>query len=166
MSLISITEKEIEKFVEAARLSERKRIIFNYHTYSEDTMQRMINAIEPGSYVQPHKHENPDKSEVFLILKGKLAVVIYDSLGEIEDCIMLDREKGNFGVEVPPCTWHSIIAFESGTVVYEVKHGPYDPANDKVFASWAPAENHPQANEYLLHTLKKLNRFAGKNSKI
>lgn len=159
MSLIAITNPYIEELIRAAQKSKRGRIIFNYHTYAADPVQRMLNAIEPGSYVQPHKHENPDKPEVFIILKGRIAVIIYDDTGEIDDFIILDREEGHFGAEVPPRTWHSIIALESGTVIYEVKHGPYDPTTDKVFAPWAPAENHPQTGEFLLQVTKKLNRF-------
>ena len=47
---------------------------------------------------------------------------------------------GNYGVEIPVGTWHSLIALEEDTLVYEVKDGPYSPEDDKNFAVWAPKE--------------------------
>jgi len=115
----------------------------------------MLNAIEPGSYVQPHKHENPDKREVFLLLKGKLAVVFFNNDGAVTEHIILDNRE-NFGVEIPPSVWHTIIALETGTVVYEIKDGPYSPADDKNFASWAPRERDKNCTAYLKSVMLKL----------
>ena len=109
----------------------------------------MLNALEPGTYLQPHKHENPDKREVFILLRGSLVVVFFDSTGNPSDFVLLDREKGNLAVEIPLRAWHTIIALESGSVIYEVKDGPYQPLSDKLFASWAPHEGQPGCIEYL-----------------
>jgi hypothetical protein len=43
-------------------------------------------------------------------------------------------------VEIPPGTWHALAALEPGTVLLEVKEGPYAPAAAENFAPWAPAE--------------------------
>ncbi len=115
----------------------------------------MLNAVEPGSYVQPHKHENPDKREVFILLRGKMAVVFFDDDGNITENLILDN-KENYGVEIPPAVWHTIIALERGTVVYEVKDGPYSPSDDKNFASWAPKEDEKESADYIRHILKSL----------
>ena len=128
-----ISDAFLSKIIEEARISDRKRKNFNYHTSYDDPLNRLLNAIEPGSYIQPHKHENPDKREVFLLLKGKLAVVFFDDKGEINDHVVLDG-KNNYAVEIAPSVWHTIISLETGTVAYEVKDGPYSPANDKNFA--------------------------------
>jgi len=151
-----ITNDFLNKIIEEAKLSARKRINFNYHTSFSDSINRLINAIEPGSYVQPHKHENPDKREVFLLLKGKLAVVFFDDVGNITDHVVLDN-VGNFGVEIPPAVWHTIISLESETIAYEVKDGPYSPANDKRFADWAPTEGDKECDIYLNKIITYLN---------
>jgi len=115
----------------------------------------MLNAVEPGSYVQPHKHENPDKREVFVLLKGKMAVVFFDEKGTLTDSIILEGSQ-NYGIEIPPGVWHTIISLQSGTVVYEVKDGPYSVDDDKNFAQWAPDENSDENKIYLQDLLKKL----------
>ena len=117
----------------------------------------MLNAMEPDTYFQPHKHENPDKAEVFFVLRGKILIVEFDEKGNIIDYIVLDSKEGNYGVEIPPRTYHTIISLEEGTVAYEVKDGPYNPIDDKNFASWAPKEGDNNAWDYnkkLLHKLK------------
>lgn len=151
-----INKSRLLKVISEAQNSDRKRKNYNYHQSFNDPINRMLNAIEPGSYVQPHKHENPDKREVFLLLKGKLAVVFFSEHGEITENIILDNEE-NFGVEIPPAIWHTIIALELGTVVYEIKDGPYSPASDKNFASWAPEEGDERCSVYLKEILVALN---------
>jgi len=146
----------LSKLTEQAKRSERKRKNHNYHTAFEDPVNRMLNALEPGSYVQPHKHENPAKREVFIILKGKLAVVFFNDQGKIIDYIILNNKQGNYGVEIPPEIWHTLISLESGTVVYEVKDGPYRQEDDKYFASWAPKEGNAECAAYLLELQKNI----------
>ena len=104
----------------------------------------MLHAMNPGTFVQPHKHENPDKREIFLILQGRVLVVAFNYAGKITDHSILNTVTGNFGIEIPTGTWHTLIALEENSVVYEVKDGPYDPDDDKDFAAWAPAESDPE----------------------
>ncbi|MDK2908975.1 MAG: hypothetical protein PWR20_542 [Bacteroidales bacterium] len=159
MSLRKIDQTLLLNLSEKALNTPRLRINLNFHSQNQDVFQRMLNALEPDSYVQPHKHENPDKDEVFVILKGKLAVVSFNDKGEVEDYIILDSSQGRYACEVPARTWHMIAALVPGTVVFEFKHGPYDPATDKVFAPWAPPENHPEAKYYLEKIVKELKHF-------
>lgn len=127
----------------------RLRLNLNFHEDLADPMNRMLNAFEPGTYIQPHKHESPDKREVFIVLRGKLVMVIFDHLGNPTDFILLDPQKGTYAIEIPPRVWHTVISLEKGTVVYEIKDGPYLQANDKNFASWAPIEGNQSCDEYL-----------------
>ncbi|NBU96643.1 MAG: cupin fold metalloprotein, WbuC family, partial [Spirochaetia bacterium] len=48
-----------------------------------------------------------------------------------------------------PGVWHSLVCISETAVCFEGKHGPYNPANDKDFASWAPLENTEEAKQYL-----------------
>ncbi|HPE42955.1 MAG TPA: WbuC family cupin fold metalloprotein [Bacteroidales bacterium] len=154
--MIKIDENLIEKVSAIARSSIRKRTNLNFHDKSEALMQRMLNAMEPGTYIQPHKHENPDKSEAFFCLRGKILVVEFEEDGQVRDHILLDASKGNYGCEINPRTYHCIVSMETGSVAYELKDGPYDPTIDKHFAPWAPAEGDPDAADYLKNLLKKL----------
>lgn len=147
--MIRINREIIESTSKKAVESERKRMNFNFHPTLDDELQRMLNAIEPGTYIQPHKHEDPDKTEVFMVLKGRILVVEFDNSGEIKDFEILDATNKSWGTEIPPKTWHTIISLEPGSVAFEIKNGPYSPINDKNFASWAPPENHIDVNKYL-----------------
>ncbi|MDO9511496.1 MAG: WbuC family cupin fold metalloprotein [Bacteroidales bacterium] len=151
-----IDEKLIASVSIKAQQSSRLRMNLNFHDGDSDSCHRMLNAIEPGSYIQPHKHENPDKAEAFFSLKGRIAVVEFDDDGNITDSIILDPSRGNFGAEVLPRTWHMIFSLDEGSVAYEVKHGPYDVSIDKKFASWAPAEGDEGVDTYLEEIRKKV----------
>jgi cupin fold WbuC family metalloprotein len=154
--MIRIDKKLTEKLTIEAVSLPRKRKNHNFHLVLSDPMNRMLHAMEPETYVQPHKHENPDKREAFIILKGRVAVVEFDDAVEIQEYIILDPQTGNYGAEIKPRTWHSLIVLEKGTLVYEVKDGPYDPSDDKFFAAWAPAEGGAGTEEYKNTILRKL----------
>lgn len=154
--LIKITSDELDKLSRKAKDSVRKRMNYNYHEQLDDTLQRMIHAMHKGTYVQPHKHEDPDKREAFIILRGRVALIEFDSNGKPVNHIILDGKAGNYGVEIPPKTWHSLIALENDSVVYEVKDGPYSPDDDKNFATWAPKEGDEECRQYIQNLISKL----------
>jgi len=141
-----IDQKTIRATSERAFASPRKRMNFNFHQL-DDQVQRMLNAMEPETYVRPHRHVNPPKIECFLVLRGKCTVVIFDDIGTITDCVPLDG-KENAGIDISPGVWHSLICDIPGTVLFETKDGPYIPATDKDFAVWAPAEGDPAATGF------------------
>ena len=154
--MLKVTNNLIKKLSKQALVSPRKRINYNFHSQMNDPLQRLLNAIEPESYVQPHKHENPDKREIFFILHGSALVVEFGDTGNILDHIVLNIAKGNFAVEIPEKTWHTIIALEKNTVAYEFKDGPYSPINDKNFATWSPKEGATESKQFNLNILKEL----------
>ncbi len=154
--MIKIDQTLVAQTVQLAETTKRRRINHNFHREMSDNIQRLLNAVEPGSYIRPHKHENPDKREIFLILAGRMLVLEFDETGRISDHIILDGAAGSRGAEIAARQYHVIIALEPGSVVYEIKDGPYDPIDDKNFAPWAPTEGDPECVAYmasLLHSL-------------
>jgi cupin fold WbuC family metalloprotein len=154
--MMVIDKNLTDKLTEEAVLLPRKRKNHNFHREFSDPMNRMLHAMEPETYVQPHKHENPDKREAFIILKGRVAVVEFDEEGNPTEHIILDPAKGNFGAEIYPGTWHCLIVLEKDSLIYEVKDGPYNPSDDKYFASWAPAEGDPGTESYKNAILRQI----------
>jgi cupin fold WbuC family metalloprotein len=154
--VIIINRQLVSSVSEEAKKSARLRKNLNFHADLADPVNRMLNAFEPGTYVRPHKHESPDKCEVFLILTGKALALRFNDAGAIIDHVILDSAQGIYGVEFPPREWHTIVALAPETVLYEVKPGPYTPINDKNFASWAPSEGSPEAAAYLQSILTGL----------
>lgn len=136
--LIRISDELITQTIAAARTSERRRAIYRFHEH-EEAVQRMLNALEPGTYVRPHRHAEPAKVECFIALRGRALCIEYDDEGEIVNSCIIEP-PGLQGVEIVPGTWHSLICLESGTCLYEIIEGPYLAATHKNFAPWSPAE--------------------------
>ena len=144
-----VTNDLLDELSLKAALSQRRRLNLNFHEEFSDPINRMLNAFEPGTYIQPHKHENPDKREVFIVLRGSMLLVIFDDSGTPVDFILLDPQQGTYAVEVPAGVWHSMISLAAGSVVYEIKDGPYNQPQDKNFAAWAPKEGDVECDNYL-----------------
>ena len=134
--MIRINEDLVCQISEKAKCSARLRMNYNFHPRLDDPISRMLNAMEPWTYIQPHKHENPDRVEVFIALRGRFVVFTFDDDGNISDHFILDPSKGDFGVEIPAKVYHSLISLEAGSLAYEIKEGPYYPATAKNFATW------------------------------
>jgi cupin fold WbuC family metalloprotein len=130
----------INEVVQSAQNSARHRSLYNLHERNEEKVHRLIRVLEPESYIQPHKHENPYRMESFIILRGKLAVVIFADDGRISEHVVLEACKSSCGVEVPGTVWHTTIALEPDVTLFEVLQGPWDPKTHKKFPKWAPAE--------------------------
>ena len=130
----------LDELVMKAKASPRLRANHNVHEDLHEPVQRLFIAIEPGSYVRPHLHPEAEKWEFFLVLRGKLAVLLFDEKGVVLRREVLSATGPLRGFEIPPNTWHCVVALESGSVFFEVKQGPYIPMSDKGFAAWAPKE--------------------------
>ncbi len=151
-----ITEELLDKVSEEAEASPRLRMNHNFHESPQAPVQRMLNALEPGTYLPPHRHKNPDREEMYLVLRGKLITFFFDDNGNITERIELNPAEGKYGIEIPPGVWHSIVVLEKGTVIYEAKQGPYIPLSKENFAPWAPDTNDTEAvKEYMKKLLRQ-----------
>ena len=130
----------LERLQEQSDVSSRRRANFNLHEGPEDPVQRFVNVMQPGTYVRPHRHDNPIKWELTVALRGRAAVLILDANGIVLERVELDAKGAEFGVEIPAGIWHTCAALAPDTVLLEIKRGPYDARSDKDFAKWAPAE--------------------------
>lgn len=154
--IIRIDQDLIKPLFPESKSRERQRINYNFHQENRDTLQRMLNVLQPGTYIQPHRHLNPPKREVFIILKGSLIVATFDDSGNLNDSMLLNHKDEQYAAEIQPGIWHSIVPLEENTVVYELKDGPYDPSTDKEFAPWAPDENSNECFAFNRNILEKL----------
>jgi cupin fold WbuC family metalloprotein len=137
----------IASLIERARQSPRLRTNHNFHTSMEDNPHRFLNVMVHGTYIAPHRHRNPPKSETFIVLEGQLAFFIFDDAGQVISTHVLGRNT--IGIDIQPGVWHSLAVLTPHAVCFEVKPGPYLAANDKDFAPWAPKEGDPTAASYL-----------------
>lgn len=135
----------LDRVTSEASRHPRLRMNHNFHRH-EEPVQRFLNAIEPGSYIRPHRHDDPPKWELFVCLRGRGAAIVFDDDGRIAEIHRLDPTdptSGAYGVEIPAGAWHTIVSLAAGSVFLEVKEGPFEPTPAGVFAPWSPAPDDP-----------------------
>ena len=138
-----IDKKLLDDLTAKAIASPRKRAHHNLHPVLEDPVQRLCVAIEPGTYIRPHRHADPSTWEVFILLRGSAVFLVFDDAGRVREHVVLGAGGPVQAVEIPAAAWHSIASLETGTIFFEVKQGPYSPPRDVNSAAWAPAEDDP-----------------------
>ena len=73
---------------------------YDLRNSASDGSQRMLNAIEPGSPLPIHRHR-----KAIELSPGGLVVALNIPIGQ----------------------WYTVCALESGSVILEMKDGPYEP---------------------------------------
>ena len=141
-----------------ARDNWRQRQHRNIHQSYQEPCQRLFNAIEPSSYIRPHRHATEPSDELLVAIRGAMSLVTFNDLGSVIDVLDFGvYGKLNLmavGVEIPANIWHTVLAHESGSVLLEVKKGPFNPSASKDLALWATVEGSALASEYLDFLLK------------
>ena len=120
-----IDESLLNKVSAQAKELPRLRMNYNFHQSLEDKCHRFLNAVEPGTKVEIHRH--PTKDESFVILRGKVRVNTYNDDGSVLESVVLCPEEGRYGVDIPKNVWHKLESLESGSVIFECKEGPFVP---------------------------------------
>ncbi len=139
-----------------AQKSPRARMNHNLHEQLEDPCQRLLVAMEPRSYVPVHRHLTPSKAETFLVLRGRIALIVFDDRGTPEPALILAPDAGSFGAHIPAGRWHTVISLEPGSAFFECKEGPYQPIPEEDLAPWAPVPDDQQSCLDYLETLRAL----------
>lgn len=145
----------IDSLVRDAADKQRRRQHWNLHASHHDSCQRLFNAIGEDSYIRPHRHCADGRHETLVAIRGNLALVTFDDAGVVNLIVPLapfqssDRPETSVGAEVGPEEWHTVLALEPGSVLLEIKAGPYDGARAKEYAPWSPAEGSREAMQYL-----------------
>lgn len=112
-----------------AKASPRLRMNLDLRNSAEDTSQRILNAIEPGSVVPVHRHQKT--SETMVVLRGRVVEEFYDEVGRgLVATYEVSPSGPVFALNIPAGTWHTLRSLESGTVILEVKDGAYEPIED------------------------------------
>ena len=140
--MIHIDNQLIRELFDKAVENPRLRQNMDLRTSADDSSQRMLNALMPGTVVPIHRH--PMSNETVICLSGKLVEVIYEEVDIAKDFpmgmdaqdvpsgkrykesarYMLDTSLGNFGCVVPAGAWHTVEVVEP-SVIFEAKDGAY-----------------------------------------
>ena len=123
--MLLINQSFIDTVSKAASMSPRLRMNYNFHVSPDSKSQRLLNALEPGTIMPIHRHQHT--SETYVLLRGKLKVMFYNSNKDMTESAVLEPAAGVYGVNIPAGQWHSLEVLEHGTVIFEAKDGPYTP---------------------------------------
>lgn len=150
-----VDQRQLDRISLQARQSLRLRKNYNFHQSDEARCHRLLNAMEPDSYIQPHRHLDINKDETLVVVRGRMGLVIFDLIGNIEKTSILQPNGNMVMVNIPHGTFHTWISLEEGSVFFEAKAGPFRPLTQDEKAPWAPGEGGIEAHGYLA-SLKNL----------
>ena len=144
-----VTKQMLDELNAQAAAAPRRRKNLNLHASEQAPCNRLYNAGEPDTYIQPHCHSAPTKDETMLMIRGKMGVVFFDVQGNITQTVLLEAGGANVAVTIPAGTFHTSIMLAPGSMIFEAKAGPYAPLQPHEKAAWAPAEGTPEAPAFL-----------------
>lgn len=145
--IATIGPADIETLRKAVKHTPKRRARINAHPGHDDALHEMIIAIEPGSYIRPHRH--PGKSEAFHIIEGDVDIVVFRDDGEIDQIVSLGEKGGSrpFYYRMSEPRFHTLIIRSDLLIVHEITNGPFSPAGT-TYAAFAPAEGDPAAARF------------------
>ena len=141
-----IDKKLMNNLTEEAKQAARLRTHYNLHSSLDAPIHRLCIAAEPDTYMRPHRHQ--DKWELLVLLKGQASLILFDDDGTVIEKLYLS-ENSTSVIEIERGVWHVFYSEISGTILLEVKAGPYIPISSKDFAYWAPEEGTEKTIEML-----------------
>ena len=150
-----IDQKLLDRLTAEARENPRRRKNFNLHPADGFCCHRLLNAMEPESYIRPHRHLDPAKDESMVMVRGRMGVAVFDEAGNIRSRTIIAASGNAVAVDIPHGLFHTVVSLESGTVFFESKAGPYLPLSDEEKGGWAPVEGTSGGAPYLA-LLRKL----------
>lgn len=126
--MIIINNTLLDTITEKAKTSPRLRMNFNLHDSLDSPVQRLMNALEPGTELPIHRHRHTD--ETYIVLRGAIKVFLYNDDKTLKEKVLLNPCDGEYGINIPAGQFHTVEVLEKGTVIFEVKEGPYTPLGD------------------------------------
>ena len=124
-----INSELLDEMSDRAIKSPRHRMNHNFHESYDSKSQRLLNAMEPGTVLPIHRHQNTP--ETYIVLRGSLKLLLYSENKELISSTEINPKNGIFGVDITAGQWHTIELLEPGTVIFEVKDGPYTPLTEE-----------------------------------
>jgi cupin fold WbuC family metalloprotein len=162
VDITNFSPEFLDTLTQSAQQSSRQRQHKNIHQHYNEPCQRLFNAIGIDSYIRPHRHSIDPKDECLIAVRGRMALLVFDDIGQVKQIIrfgaQINEAQQAIGVVVNLSAgdWHTVIAEVPGSILFEVKSGPFNPEQAKEWAAWAPAENTPEAAEYLMELKRRV----------
>jgi len=137
----------LDELAGRAAASPRRRAHHAIHADAADPVQRFFVCANRDSYFRPHRHVV--RSEMTLVVRGAFTVLVFDEEGRVTSRLTAGVGEALLGYEIPPSTWHTLLANTDGATFLEIKEGPYNPETSAEPAVWAPAEGDSSVPAFL-----------------
>jgi len=124
-----INEQLLNEVTEKAKSSDRLRMNYNLHESLDSKAQRLLNALEPSTILPIHRHAKT--AETYIVLRGAIRVQFYNKCKKLISTFEINPKINEYGIHIPKGQWHTLEVLESGTVIFEVKDGPYSPLKEE-----------------------------------
>ena len=131
-----IDQKIMDSLSQQAKESPRLRQAFDLRTTPNDSSQRILNAVEPGTILPIHRHRG--STETIIVLRGKVVQHYYNDAGEKIASFVLSPSSEQVGISIPVGQWHALESLEEGSVIFECKDGSYQPLSAEDILEIAP----------------------------
>jgi cupin fold WbuC family metalloprotein len=156
--IAAIGPEDIELLRQAVRRTSKRRARINAHCGHDDVLHEMIIAIEPASYIRPHKH--PGKSEAFHIIEGEVDIVVFRDDGAIDEIVALGEKSGGraFYYRMSAARFHTLVIRSELLIVHEITNGPFS-ADATIYADFAPPEGDPAATAFQVELIERVRAF-------
>ena len=115
----------LDTLSQQAKENPRLRQAFDLRTTPNDSSQRILNAVEPGTILPIHRHRGT--TETIIVLRGKVVQHYYDDNGNKTASYELAPNSAQVGMSVPIGQWHALESLEEGSIIFECKDGAYQP---------------------------------------
>jgi cupin fold WbuC family metalloprotein len=158
----------LDGLCQQAEYSSRRRQHLNIHSSYRENCQRLFNAIQPNSYIPPHRHSVADKQELLVAIRGSFSLITFDDHGNFIQSssfgseLYADELCSSVGVEIPPNIWHTVLARQENSILLEVKEGPFISGEAKEIALWAPQDGSAEVDSFLA----KCHKFSQSNPSL
>ena len=115
----------MDSLSQQAKENPRLRQAFDLRTTPNDSSQRILNVVDPGTILPIHRHRG--SIETIIVLRGKVLQHYYDDNGNKTASFELAPGSAQVGMSVPVGQWHALESLEEGSVIFESKDGAYQP---------------------------------------
>lgn len=120
-----LNKKLMDDLSSQAKENPRLRQAFDLRTTPNDSSQRILNAVEPGTILPIHRHRG--STETIIVIRGKVVQHYYDDNGNKTASYELAPNSAQVGMSVPVGQWHALESLEEGSIIFECKDGAYQP---------------------------------------
>ena len=120
-----LNKKLMDDLSAQAKENPRLRQAFDLRTTPNDSSQRILNAVEPGTILPIHHHRG--STETIIVIRGKVVQHYYDDNGNKTASYELAPNSAQVGMSVPVGQWHALESLEEGSIIFECKDGAYQP---------------------------------------